>query len=403
MGGEIKTQTLKELKGNLKDALRKSGILDSVKAQIRREFISGLTDKLPSKGKSSYGTGPDLRERLSLSVIYHFLKHRNFNHALSVFAAECGLDSKAAWLSETDIIRSLQFGTQTEIYKKINEKENELENVDNDGRKQSVFDMLLNHLSCDASSKGIVTEISVQTNAIITPRECLDQELQNLRTSYITLRDAEKSSPMKSIEERMIQFQRECEERYKRESESYLNYMRETEISKVRLEESMKVREENNLIRKEFEVEYHRKLHEHSEREMASNRAFSDRDRKSQQSQYEARQLMQREIDDLRSREKSGQRKIDMETQGLQSFEIRLKEMKSILEGREREAIRKEKIANDLYNDSFENSKKEARVLIRSEVEDLNRERGLLKIEQQKMEDKKSIYEAAVESTTLTR
>jgi hypothetical protein len=112
---------------------------------------------------------------------------------------------------------------------------------------------------------------------------------------------------------------------------------------------------------------------------------------------------MQREIDDLRSREKSSQRKIDIETQSLQSFEIRLKEMKSILEGREREAIRKEKIANDLYNDSFENSKKEARVFIRSEVEDLNRERGLLKIEQQKMEDKKSMYEAAIESTTLTR
>ena len=121
---EFETQTLKQLKVNLKDALKKSGVLNSVKAQIRKEFITSLSDH--HSGQSARRKqAPDLRERLSLSVVYHFLQHRNYNHALSVFAAECGLDSKNAWLSEMDIIKSLQFGSKSEVYRLMSEKVDE--------------------------------------------------------------------------------------------------------------------------------------------------------------------------------------------------------------------------------------------------------------------------------------
>ena len=108
-GAEAETQTLKQLKINLKDALRKSGVLNSVKAQIRREFIVGLSDKLPSKTVAP-ANGLDLRERLSLSILYHFLQQRGMTHSLSVFAAECGLDSKLAWLRSAPPLGTAFFG-----------------------------------------------------------------------------------------------------------------------------------------------------------------------------------------------------------------------------------------------------------------------------------------------------
>jgi hypothetical protein len=406
-GGEADTQTLKQLKVNLKDALRRSGVLDSVKAQIRKEFIGGLTGQLPVKANSHADGKLDLRERLSLSVIYHFLRHRNFTHALSVFAAECGLDSKAAWLSEIDIVRSLQFGTQTEIYKAVSEKENQSNDTDDTSLQsgQSVFDALLSHLSSDIG-RGTVTEISVQTDDatnIRGPRESLEHQMQNLRKSYICRRDAERAAPTKSIEEKMIQFQRECEERYRRDSESYVNYMKETEISKVRLEESLKARAESEILRKELEGDYQRRLQDHAERESSSNRAFSDRDRQMQQSQYEARQQMQREIDDLRGREKSGIRKLELESQGLQMLELRLKEAKAVIESRERECSRKEKQTQDLFTDSVEKAKLEARSYMRSEMEDLNHERSGLRIEKQRLEDLRSSQEMMVESANSSR
>lgn len=399
-------QTLKELKTNLKCAFKKTGVLDSVKAQIRKEFISSLTDKFP-KGKGFSESGLDLRERLSLSIIYHFLKHRNYNHSVSVFAAECGLDSKSAWLSEMDIVRSLQFGTQTDIYRLIVDKENQ--NDSNNSalheRKQSVFDILLDHLSSD-KSKRINTEISVQTENSLNVRglrESLEFQVQNLRSNFIIKRDAEKSSPTKSIEERMIQFQRECEERYRRDTESYLNYMKETEISKVRLEEAQKARTEVEITRNELESEYQRRLYEHTERETLSNRAMVDRDRLIQQSQYDSRQHMQREIDDLRNREKTMIRKNELESQGLQTLELRLKEVKIILESREREVDRREKTVEDLYTENLDRAKSDARSHMRSELEDLNRDKNSFRIDIQKFEDIKSSQAILLESATTTR
>jgi hypothetical protein len=403
LGGESGTQSLKQLKANLKDALRKSGVLDSVKAQIRREFILGLSDKQLSKFSTKDAT-LDLRERLSLSVIYHFLKQRNFIHSLSVFAAECGFDSKSSWLSEVDIVRSLKFGTKSEVYRIVSEKADKTtdENKIMSQRRSSVFDVLLDNLSSD--SQDASAEISVQTEANnLGPRESLEHQMQNLRNSFLSRRDAEKAAPAKSIEERLIQFQRECEEKYRRDSESYVNYMRETEITKVRLEEAQRVRAETDIIRKELEADYQRRLHEHAERESASIRSFSDRDRQMQQSQYEARQLMQREIDDLRGREKSGLRKLELESQGLRALELRLQESKAVLESREREVGRREKLAEDLLSNNVERAKAEARAFLRSEMENVGREKIILEQEKQHLQDIKASQEVLLESASSTR
>ena len=227
--------------------------------------------------------------------------------------------------------------------------------------------------------------------------------MHSLKTSFIARRDAEKAAPSKSIEERMIHFERECEERYRRDFESYLNYMRETEISKVRLEETQKARIECDLIRKDLEKDYQKRLQEHSERESSSIRALSDKDRQMHQSQYEARQQMQREIDDLRSREKSGNRRIELESQGLQSLELRLKESKAVLESRERDVGRREKQADDLLGDAVERAKAEARSYLRSEMEDINREKTSLKQEKQYLLDVKCSQDVLIESAQTTR
>ena len=179
--------------------------------------------------------------------------------------------------------------------------------------------------------------------------------------------------------------------------------MRETEISKVRLEETQKARIECDLIRKDLEKDYQKRLQEHSERESSSIRALSDKDRQMHQSQYEARQQMQREIDDLRSREKSGNRRIELESQGLQSLELRLKESKAVLESRERDVGRREKQADDLLGDAVERAKAEARSYLRSEMEDINREKTSLKQEKQYLLDVKCSQDVLIESAQTTR
>jgi hypothetical protein len=159
--------SLKELKGNIREALQKSGALNTVKAQIRREFVEGIKDSTHKyKNQSAY----KLWDRILLSVIYHHFKHLKLNHSLSVFVAESGFDSSAL-IDAIDIPMSLNFGTESKIYralqKEINqvvegEEENQLcvNKVSNSSK--SVFELLVNE-SC-ASSRKHSTETSCQTD-----------------------------------------------------------------------------------------------------------------------------------------------------------------------------------------------------------------------------------------------
>ena len=97
--------SLKQLKSHLKDALKKSGVVDNVKAQIRKEFIANLaTENGSMKSQKNFS----LRDRAIFSVIYHSLRKKGFAHTLSVFAAECGFDRSPA-LTEPDIVQALQY------------------------------------------------------------------------------------------------------------------------------------------------------------------------------------------------------------------------------------------------------------------------------------------------------
>lgn len=51
-------------------------------------------------------------------------------------------------------------------------------------------------------------------------REVLDNQIKELHLSYLTRRETERLLPNKTIEERMLSYQRECEERLKKEYDS---------------------------------------------------------------------------------------------------------------------------------------------------------------------------------------
>ena len=106
-----------------------------------------------------------------------------------------------------------------------------------------------------------------------------------------------------------------------------IHHLRSVEIAHVKLEESRKMRMELEYARKELESDYQSRVHAQAQREADLERVCAEKQRKSQQMEFEARQHMQRELDDLRSREESSRRKADLETQATRMLESRLKEM----------------------------------------------------------------------------
>jgi len=404
------TKSLKQLKASLRGALAESGALDAVKAQIRRDFISSLSSNSSNKtagtgsanGGSGGGRHMDLQSRIALSAAYHFLKKRGLVHSLSVFAAESGLDSKGLVLSEVDIIGSLNVGQQLSSLLLLDKgKENEERGEEGEGIK-SAFELVLDH--CYSLARKNTCDGSVQTDEQKEgAREALDSQVRSLRDSFISRLDQERLTPSRGIEERMLSYQRECDERAQKNLVTHMALFRETQLAKIRLEESQRARLDLQTLRIEMEADYQRRMAVQVEREEEMSRMHADKERKSAQQQYEARQKMQLEIDDMRSREQASGRKLEMESQGLRMLDLRLQEIKAALEGRERDIVKREREVNALHRESIERAREEARTGLKSELEALMRDRKNLILERQRLDDERGAQAAALESAASTR
>lgn len=143
--------------------------MDAVKAQIRHEFISGISMTKSSSRKT--GTNDfDFHERVTTSIMYHFMKHRSLSNSISIFVAECGLNIKSSILSEDDIVQLLKF----------NALRNSMKNLNNLTNRHSVLDKLVEFtLSLNNDkSKDMETQTGMSGPDV---RESLDRQILNLR------------------------------------------------------------------------------------------------------------------------------------------------------------------------------------------------------------------------------
>lgn len=374
--------SLKTLKTNMKDALKKSGVLSAVKAQVRREFINNLAPG--TLGKENQVDPPSDSELLFRSAVFHFLKAKKWDYTLSVYSAECGVDGKSL-LSESEVANKLH-----------------LDQSNTNSLSPSALEVIMRELMRKA--EVVCVESSTQSDySGAGIREMLDCRMNDLNRTYEHKKEQERLFPSRGIEEKMFAFQRDCEKRMREEFESQLDTMREVEIAKVRLEEAHKARLELESMRIELEANFERRMVVQSEREAESLRGAADRERQLQQAQYEARQRLQRELDDLRNREQNASKKLELDNQGLRLLESRLKEVQVSLESKEKELGRREREAEVNMRDATEKAREEARERLREELEALLRERSGLKTERTRLDADREAWDSVVADAAAWR
>ena len=216
-------------------ALRKSGALNSVKAHIRKEFINKLS--LKSNNLTPLLIRNTLQIRIIISLIYQFCKINGLNHTLSVLVAECGYES-IGFLSEIDLIESLKLNNnQSNFYSNGERRSNNhsySNNYQDRNEENEIISVLEMLVETSTKSQKHCVDISIQTD-LAGPgiREVLDNQIKELHFSYLTRRETERLLPNKTIEERMLSYQRECEERVKKEYESQVLFLSFKSINKL--------------------------------------------------------------------------------------------------------------------------------------------------------------------------
>ena len=409
--------SLQELRANLKATIRKSGVLDTVKAQIRREFISGLSKQI-GKPTLTSKEHVDLRERVVLSSVYHLLKNRNLPHSLSVYAAESGIDAKSFLLSEVDIVQALNLdnvnifndmfiknqssSSSSSSSSSILQSKKAINN--NENITKSVVDVIIDYCCSYSKTNTTIEPSSLSLQGIdkandgAGPVDILDKHLKEMRQTYVERQRKEEEEPNRTLEERMIIFQRDCEARYKRELELKLQAMKESEIIKIREELLLASQQEADAMRRNMDAEYKHLMKKYADQETTLKQEYLEREQKLERKEYEARQALQQELNSLKLKDESANRKIEYEEQGLRMLELRVKEASILIESREKEVSRREKEIEELSRGYQDKAKFEARAYLQSELDDLMREKTALKVERHRLIEESTSHAALLDT-----
>jgi len=101
---------------------------------------------------------------------------------------------------------------------------------------------------------------STTNNYVTQARSSLDHKLACLEGKYAQSLDEEISQQHMRLEERVQQFQEECEKRHIRCFEQKVKYIRETEISKVHADAALKAQNEIESMRDDFRCQLEEQL-----------------------------------------------------------------------------------------------------------------------------------------------
>ena len=215
--------SLKELKHNLREKLRNSNVLDTVKASVRREFINNLTGNKKKAPKEV-----TLRDRVTLSCVYHLLKQRDYSNTISVFAAECGIDSKSLLLSEKDIVYAMNLDKINEVRDLVHNKENKTAVTSAYGDSvnyNTIFDILIEH-SSGLGRRGYM-ETGIQTDSTMgSINGNVDTTLDSMQYSLLSYIDKNKVESKSNIDDRIKAIEEECKAESEKNVELRMNYFR---------------------------------------------------------------------------------------------------------------------------------------------------------------------------------
>ncbi|KAJ4459150.1 hypothetical protein PAPYR_4951 [Paratrimastix pyriformis] len=372
----------KELEAVLYRKLQQHGIIDSLKLHLRASLLRDLRSR--GAGRLDQAKKP-LAQKAAEALISNFLASMNYGYTLSVFAPECG-EPSAASFSDTEILSIFHIFPNTELFRALNnpEVDEAAPPITTLARPPGSTDLLphtehqppplllriATALTTLARREEATTHRGVQTDPQLNE---LEQKLRQVGEHYLGRAAIEETLPLKQvcrphtrppsglaidvvrtlsparalaflphpltgrtvpllvsspsqIEERMMQYQRECDRRVRVEIESEAARIRETEVARVRAEESAKCREEIAQARESLEKSHASRIAElrAHERELIDRMAI--RDKEVELEKYQGRQQWLQQMEALRTREADITRQAEARQHDLDALAERLRE-----------------------------------------------------------------------------
>ncbi|XP_071087018.1 centriole and centriolar satellite protein OFD1-like [Haliotis cracherodii] len=286
-----------ELRNRLYHSLRNRGLVDSVKSQLRNSIVTELQTSLRGQLSLRDLNVPDegtLIHRAANSLVADHFKACQYDYSLSVFLPESGLSQDKVF-SMPDILQLLHISPQSRLHARLTSA------VNSKSSKGFLWQFLSEMSALHASATH---EFGVQTDLIrVGPLTSLDDKLQSLEDLYSSRRDEHMRTGVVAVEDRLLSYQRQLEDRYNSELKRELARMKDTEIARIRLEEREECRRQMDQQRRELERTYQSKYDALVERERNSIERLQREQEIQEKEIYAQRQTLLEEMEVMRQRE----------------------------------------------------------------------------------------------------
>ncbi|KAF4132337.1 LisH [Phytophthora infestans] len=292
--------SLEAMKEEMFQSIRDDGTVELIRAQLRRQFIEKLQQQRRRiddrdeennawrANQDAVSSTPD--EKLVHGLVAEYLASKGLENTLAVFVPEIG--GARNQVDSATILEILH--VSSDIQDKL-----KLERASTGHSLLFVLvKELIRRFQLATMDSGTQTAMDCFDHRIV-----LENELRRVENSYLAECAAQKLEPQKSLEERMVQYQREyddiCEKRLREELERY----KSTEVALVRAEERKRFTREVDNLRASLLQEYRNKQERLQEHERELETAFAARRTELETSLFETRQSLFKDMERLRVKE----------------------------------------------------------------------------------------------------
>ncbi|XP_071124369.1 centriole and centriolar satellite protein OFD1-like [Mytilus edulis] len=328
------------LRNRLYHSLRDKGAVDTIKSQLRNKIVEELQQsykghlsvrdlKLPDEGS--------LLHRAANSLVADHLRSCQYDYSFSVFLPESRTAKDKIFPTE-DILQLLGISPSSRLFKKMVS-----------GKKDHATKGFLWQILCELSAlhSNASNETGVQTDLIrVAAVSSLDERLNGVDDFYSSKKDEHFRTSSAAVEDRLMSFQRQLEERYRTDLKLELARMKDNEIARIKMEEKETSRRELEQMRRELERQFQTKndallLKERNTMErIQAEQTMHDREI------YTQRQSLLDEIEILRKREAEIKREDETNHREAKLNEDRVKTKEEGIRHREQE-VRKMEVEHE--------------------------------------------------------
>ena len=219
-----------EIKKQLYDSMKSSGILDGLKSQLRGRLYDQMRLKNEKVGINLRDQSNRLSFKIAVSMMADFMTKCDMPYALSVFLPESGISQEI--LNKTELVDVLQI------------KHDDM--VSQRGDSTPLLLDIVDQIKKRGQIRPNVSSCYIQTEEAGEHSMTLDQKLKRLDYNHLEKLELERVMPFKSMEEKLVKHKKELETKYKADLESEIRRLKEFELSKMRIEEAQKYRDKLN-------------------------------------------------------------------------------------------------------------------------------------------------------------